>query len=244
MKKMIVFVALNLISFTSLAQDNNKKFKIDLGLFYSQKNLYRGALIWDAPMIGAGPRFTFFNFITLAGPGLTFFKEFLPGQTLSLGLSYFDDNEPGGPFIFFKDEAVDFKNKRGATVDSFIAYEFKLKWMFAAKVELHQDLKRNKGKYLYNEFSTNLIPYIGLGAATGIGNKKNNQYVYGPEGSGGLGHIDYFISHFRKDFLPWGGNLLLKYTRVTITKDTNGNSDFIRGNDSHDQFNIGAFWAL
>lgn len=243
---MKIILTLSLLFFSAglVAQNKNNKVQVDLGLFYSQKSLYRGALIWDSPMLGAGPRFTFFNAITLAGPGLTFFKEFLPGQTLSLGLSYFDDNEPGGPFIFFKDETVDFKNKRGATIDSFLAYEFRFKWMFATKLEFHQDLKRNKGKYLYYEFSTNLIPFVGVGFAAGLGDKKNNQYVYGPDGSGGLGHVDYFVSHFRKGFLPWGGNLLLKYTRVTISKDSNSNADFIRGIDSHDQFNIGAFWAL
>lgn len=241
MSKIVSILLSLLFSITAYAEQN--AVQIDLGVLYSQKRIWRGALIWDSPLLMAGPRFTFFNHLTLAGPSLTFFHEIQKGSKVSIGVSYFDDNEPNGPVIKFKSQEEDFKNTRSATIDTFIKYEFRYKWFFNSSIEYHKDVKRSEGSYTYLEVGTNLIPFIGVGVGQGFGDRSNNLYVYGAGAVGGKTHTEYYVSYFKKELI-FNGNLLLKYSRSKINKKTNIQADRIRGNGSLNQITAGLFWKF
>lgn len=238
-----VFLTLIALLLPYVAKADQGNFQIDLGLFYAHKRLWRGALIWDAPTLMGGPRFTFFNFLTLAGPNISIFHEFEKAGKLSLGASYFEDNEPNGPVIKFKSKDEDFKNSRSATIDTFIKYEYRYKWFFSSSIEYHRDIKRSKGNYSYVEFSTSFIPSISVGVGQGFGDRKNNMYVYGRQAVGGTAHTEYFISYFKKELI-FGGNFLLKYSLSTINKKTNEQADYIRGDGQQNQLTAGIFWKF
>ncbi|PIP88916.1 MAG: hypothetical protein COW01_05000 [Bdellovibrionales bacterium CG12_big_fil_rev_8_21_14_0_65_38_15] len=242
MHKIISIIAFFLLS-TFAAFADQGAVEINLGAFYSHKRIWRGALIWNAPTLMAGPSFTFFNHVTIAGPNLTFFHEIQKGNKVSLGASYFEDNEPNGPVVKFKSQEEDYKNTRSATIDTFIKYEYRYKWFFNTSIEYHKDVKRSEGSYSYIEFATNLIPFIGVGVGQGFGDRDNNQYVYGTGAVGGMTHTEYFVSYFKKELI-WDGNLLLKYSHSKINKKTNIQADRIRGNGSQDQFTAGIFWKF
>tara|TARA_R110000868_G_scaffold379542_2_gene645415 strand:- start:4724 stop:5452 length:729 start_codon:yes stop_codon:yes gene_type:complete len=240
----IVLTALALLfGSISFAQDRSKAVRVNLGVFYSQRSIYRGALIWDGAILAAGPSFILYDRISVGAGGLSAFKRFGEFHTVTIGFSYFDDNEPSGPVLKLSNSVEDYKNQRSATFGSYLKYDYRNEQYIAFSSELHKDLKRHKGLYSYNKLSTSILPFLTLGIAYGIGDSNNNKYVYGPEGTSGGAHFDYLAS-VMLPILPWQGRLIMSYTYITITKSENIAADYIRGLESNEQISLGAMWSF
>jgi hypothetical protein len=221
----------------------NDNIAINLGIFYAEKRIYRGALIWDAPIIAAGPSFTFFKTVQLGAGGLSLGSEIAAGHTLSLGVSTFNDNAPDGPIIKLADDEEDFKNRRRSTIDASLKYEYRFERFFSWSLAYHKDIKRHNGSYLFTGVSTSIIPFITLGTGIGLGDRATNQYVYGAGACGGLGHWDSYASLFLP-ILPWEGRLRVVYNYSTIKKESNAYADFIRGERNNTNLNAMALWSF
>lgn len=242
MKKILV-IATFLFAAPIFSQESSKAVRINLGVFYSQRNVYRGALIWDAPVMAAGPSFVFYDTVSLGAGGLSVFKKLGEMHTFTLGASMFDDNEPSGPILKLKDSVEDFKNKRSSTFGTYIKYDFHFKQYVATSLEFHKDLKRHKGVYTYVKVSTSIVPFVTIGIGHGIGDDRNNHYVYGADGKSGSGHFDMFAS-LMLPILPWSGRLMLNYAYTQITQQQNVDANFVRGRKANDLVSVGALWSF
>lgn len=228
---------------SSYAQQESKPVRTSLNIFYSNKIVYQGALIWDAPFMGIIPSFVFYDMVSIGTGGLSVFKKINEIHTISLGASYFNDNKPGIPIIRLKNGEEDFKNTRGSTYGAYLKYDLKLKPILNLSLLYQKDLKRHHGNYYNGKISTSIIPLLTLGAGAGIGDIRNNQYAYGPTAIKGVGYVEGFAS-LMLPFLPWHGRLMLNYSYSKITQDENRNADYIRGKDSNNIFNSTASWSF
>lgn len=239
-KILLLIVLIN--SVNTFAEDS--WVDITAGAFYRQRSVYRGALIWDAPTLAIGPSFKFFNFISFgAGGGLSFYKRFAERHKVSLGLRAYDDNGPNGPVIELGDEEEDYKNLRGSTFETYLQYDFKYGRYVNTVLTYYKDIKRHKGNFTNLKISTAVIPFFNIGASFGVGDARHNRYLYGPEGTSGLGYYDLFSTLFLP-FLPWKGRLLITYTTSKITQTENQQADYIRGQDRNNNFSVGALWSF
>ena len=242
MMKFLMFVVL-LYMEGSFAQDSGRAVQVSLATVYSHNRIFRGALIWDAPIMAIGPNFTFYNIVSLGQGGLSIFKKIGNHQTISIGLTAFDDNEPNGPVLTLEEREEDFKNQRSSTFGTYLKYDFRFRQLIAISLSYQKDLKRHNGSYLNSRISTSIIPFITLGFGGSLGDKKSNQYAYGPEGISGTGHIETFAG-LMLPILPWRGRLILNYKRTKISKGRNANADYVRGNKTNQNFSIIATWRL
>ncbi|HAZ14502.1 MAG: hypothetical protein A2X86_00395 [Bdellovibrionales bacterium GWA2_49_15] len=241
--KALILVLFLLLRGQLFAQEASQAVKVNIGVVYSEKRLYRGALIWDAPIMAAGPSFIFYNTVSLGQGGLSVFRKFADYHTVTLGASHFDDHKPSGPVLKLKESEEDFKNKRQSTYGTYLKYDFKLKQYLAMALSYHKDLKRNKGNYLNGKISTSIIPFLTLGSGLDLGDAASNKYAYGPEGVSGVGHLDNFAS-ISLPFLPWKGKLMINYNYLIIVHGENKNADFVRGNDTNSNFSVIASWSF
>ncbi|MBF0365629.1 MAG: hypothetical protein HQK50_08655 [Oligoflexia bacterium] len=159
---------------TCFAQDNQRSIRTNLGIFYSTRSVYQGALIWDAPILAAGPSFVFFNTISIGQGGLSLFYKFHEYQTLTIGLSQFSDNPPGFPVVRLKSSNKDFKNQRASTYGAYLKYDLRLKQYLSLTLLYQKDIKRHYGDYFNSKLSPSIIPLLAIGAGMGIGDLRNN----------------------------------------------------------------------
>lgn len=241
MKKFLLL--LFLLNTQSFAQESSDAVRINLGVFYSQNRAYRGALIWDAPIMAVGPSFTFYNRVTLGEGGVSAFANLNENNTIAIGLSSFGDDEPGFPIIKLEEKEENFKNKRATTYETYIKYDFRVKQSLTFSATYHKDLKRHKGNYIESKLTFPLIPFVSIGIAADFGDKAANQYAYGPEGVAGIGNTEQFISAMLP-FLPWGGRLMLNLSQSNISKSKNSNADYVRGNKRNTNFSTIMIWSF
>lgn len=241
--KILVFTLIVLLGSFSFAQKASKKKAVQtsLAIAYSHKRLYRGALIWDAPLVAMGPSFTFYNTLSLGKGGLSIFKNWKRAHKLTLGILPFDDNEPNGPVIKLKKVQEDFKNQRASTFGAYLKYDYRYKKYISISLSYHQDLKRHKGSYFESKISTSVIPFVSLGIGADSGDAASNQFAYGPEGVSGLGHGQAFIN-VMLPFLPGKGVLMLNFSRSQIIQTENTQADFVRGRKTNHNISTVAFW--
>lgn len=242
MKKLLLLFII-LLKTNSFAQDSGDTVRVNLGAFYSQNRAYRGALVWDAPIMAVGPSFTFYNTFTIGEGGLSAFKILNENNTVAVGLSSFGDDKPGFPIIKLEDKKEDFKNKRATTYETYIKYDFRSKQSIKFSATYHKDLKRHKGNYIETKISFPLIPFVSIGVAADLGDKAANQYAYGPEAVSGIGSTEQFIGAFLP-FLPWQGRLILNLSQSNISKSKNSNADYVRGNKKNTNFTSIMAWSF
>jgi len=239
----LFLILLSILIPKAFAQEAPKAVRITVAAVYLSKRIYRGALIWDAPIMAAGPSFVFYDKVSLGQGGLSVFKKFAHFHTATLGATFFNDNQPNGPILKLKNRASDFKNQRGSTYGVYLKHDFKFKRYMATSLTYFLDLRRNHGNYANARISTSMIPFLTVGAGLGWGDLNNNKYVYGPEAMSGLGHIDGFVSAMLPG-LPWHGRLSLNYSLSQIAKITNQQADYIRGNDLNSFVSFAAMWNI
>lgn len=221
-----------------------KDFQFSVASFFSSKIVYRGALIWNSPVMGVGPGLTIYDTITLGRGGLSLKKVF-GEHKLQFGSEMFRDR-PGFPLIKLKNKDLDYKNTREATWGLYLSHEYKKKFdkkFIKFKSSFHKDLNEHDGNYFNFDVSTSLIPLISFGLAGGFGDLKHNQYVYGSGAVDGLAHIDYRVGVFIP-FLPLGGIMIMNYTRSQIALEENVQSSFIRGKKNNSKYSVVAIWSL
>ena len=102
---------------------------------------------------------------------------------------------------------------------------------------------RHSGVYFYSDALFGIAPFVSAGLGAGVGDVRNNQYVYGPEGEGGVGHVDGIVSAMLP-FLPFKGRLILSYRRIQISKQANIDADYVRGEEINRTFSAIALWNL
>lgn len=245
MKKQDVLIALIFLGCgLSYAQESSsKKVQISAAAAYTQRRIYRGALIWDAPIMAVGPGLVLYNTVSLGQGGLSIFKNFNKQHTVRLGFSYFDDNEPSGPVLKLRDSEEDFKNQRRSTFGTYLKYDFKYKQFISTSISYHQDLKRHYGNYFYGSVATSIIPFFSFGTGLGYGSADSNKYTYGPEGKDGFTHFEYFGRAFFP-FLPGKGVLSIIGSVSHIILDENKHADYIRGNSRNNNLSIVASWRF
>lgn len=228
---------------SSFAQQESKDIRTSLNIFYSNKIVYQGALIWDAPIMGIIPSFVFYDTVSIGTGGLSVFKKIDEIHTISLGASLFNDNKPDIPIIRLENRDEDYKNSRGSTYGAYLKYDLKLKPILNLSLLYQKDLKRHHGNYYNGKISTSIIPLLTLGGGAGVGDLRNNQYAYGPTAIKGVGYVEGFAS-LMLPFLPWHGRLMLNYSYSKITQDENRNADYVRGRDFNEIFNSTASWSF
>lgn len=235
-----------MLCFTEFAFINSVFAKVEtsLGAFYSDKRVYRGALIWEAPVAIVAPSFIINDFLSIGqGGGISVFKSFGESQKVTLGYSYFDDNEPNGPVIELGEAEEDFKNKRKPTQGAFLRYDYKRRGVFSLGLEYHKDWMRHSGNYVYIRLGSTITPFFRYGIGAGIGDARHNRYVYGESGEGGVAHQDIHLGLFLP-FLPWRGVLMMNWTRTQISQRENINAEFIRGKEINRAFSVIAVWRF
>ncbi|MBJ00962.1 MAG: hypothetical protein CME67_06995 [Halobacteriovoraceae bacterium] len=233
-----LILVLALFGFSTKAQVD-----ITLASLYSDKRVYRGALVWDEAIFGVAPNFVFFKKINLGRGGLSYFVSPSEGITYRIGYNYFDDNRPGGPFVQLGESEEDFKNQRAPTSELYFELNLRKGRGFSSNIQLSKDILRHSGVYFYSDALFGIAPFVSAGLGAGVGDVRNNQYVYGPEGEGGVGHVDGIVSAMLP-FLPFKGRLILSYRRIQISKQANIDADYVRGEEINRTFSAIALWNL
>lgn len=218
-------------------------FEVSLNALYSQKRVFRGALIWDAPTLMVLPSFDLFNMINIGrGGALAIYRQY-ENHRFSIGIRPFEDNGPSAIAIKLKNSNEDFKNQRSSSLETSFQYEYRLRPYFRGTINYHKELIRHYGNYLQLGTRLSPFPLTNIGVVLGIGDREHNKYVYGPEGSAGLGHTDFNLG-LRLPFLPWHGQLILNLRHSIINKIENFNADYIRGQRKNSILSIMATWRL
>lgn len=238
-KKNLLF--LSILSPVIFAQQSN--IRTNLGVFYSQRRIYRGALTWDAPIMAIAPSFIFFNKISLGQGGLSYFNKFNDYNTFTIGLNAYNDNRPGLPAIRLKDDELDYKNLRKSSTEPYLKYDFRFRQYIATSFSYHKEIKEHYGDYFNLKISTSIIPFITLGTSYGNGDSKHNKYVYGPEGASGYTHQEKY-ANLTLPFIPWQGRLMINYHKSKILKETNVQANYIRGKKYNENFSLALMWNL
>lgn len=241
MNKFLIILCL-FSSFVTFAE-SAKPFKMNLAVAYTHKRVFRGALIWDAPIMGIGPSFVFYDTVSIGGGGFAIYKKFDKRHKISFGSSMFDDNGPNGPVFIIKKKQENFKNKRLGTYGAFFKYEYRFRQFFSAAISYEQDLKVHYGSYLNATLTTSIIPFITLGVVGSTGSTGANTYAYGGEGVSGVGHTEYFAS-LMLPILPYKGIFIFKVARSKIIQEANYNADFVRGNRKNSTGTMLAMWSF
>lgn len=217
---------------------------VSLGAFYTNQLVYRGALIWDAPVAIVAPSFVFYDMVSVGeGGGISLFKVFDEKHKVSLGYSYFDDDIPGGPALKLEGREKDFKNTRKATQGLNIKYFYSYSRKFKLDLAYHKDLRQNIGNYAHIKVASSITPFFRYGAGMGTGDARNNRYVFGEEAVGGVGHVDVHGGLFLP-FLPKQGVLMVNFTYSEVVQDENVKSEFIQGNRVNRTLATIAVWRL
>jgi len=239
MKKILLLTLLVLISSLTFS----KAIQINPGLVFVSQQVRRGVLVWNGSMIIGGPSFVFFDKISLRGQDGLSLQHTVGVHQFRLGIMIFDDSAPQGPVIELGSEKEDYKNLRQATFESTFTYTYNQRGRFSAQLSASKDHKNN-GHYFSLSSNISPFPLWRVGTTFGFGNSKQNRYLYGPEGKGGLGHYDFFTSYMIPWILPKKGVLIMRYTRSQVARGVNRHSFFTRGEYKHDTFFTGAFWRL
>ncbi len=244
MKFLVLLIPLLLLANQPPKPRPKKDFQFSAVGVFSSKIVYRGALIWNSPIMVIGPGLTIYDTLSLGRGGLNLKKQ-LGEHKLQFGSEFFND-EPGFPLIKLKSKDLDFKNTRQSTWGLYLTHEYKKKFeknFIKFTSSFHKDLNEHHGNYFYFDAQASFIPLISLGIAGGFGDLRNNTYVYGTGALGGLAHIDYKLGVFIP-FLPWGGIMIMNYTRSQIAQDENVFSSYIRGKKSNSKYSVVAIWSL
>ena len=212
------------------------------GVIYSEKRIHRGALIWDAPIIALTPNITLFDIFTIGpfGGGFNLTNKRSPHK-LFLGFTQFDDR-PNGPIIKLKPIPDDYKTQRGQTFETLLRYDYWLDRWLNFSLAYHKDVKLHRGNYAHTGLSIRFY-FLTIGTAIGLGDRRHNQFLYGPEGEKGVATRESFAS-LALPILPLKGTLMGSFTYTTIPNDKNAYADYIRGQRNNTNFTVGAHWKF
>lgn len=233
--KILLFILL-FITVSAFAQNANKS-SVTLGALYTSNMIYRGALIYDAPLVIPIFNFVYRDFITMSGNGLSFYKRFGKHSTFAVGPSFFK-NKPIG--MITRESDKEFIKQRHPTHGAFASYNLNLA-KIAMELSYHKDLGRHYGNYYFGRFSYSLLPFVIVGIGYGSGDENNNRYLYGPEAKSGDGHRDLFMSIFWP-FLT--GTLSLNVLNSRVVQTKNQAADYIRGHDSNFNLSTTMTWSF
>lgn len=202
-------------------------------------------MIWDAPIAVAGLSMVLFNTVIIGeeGGGIGLFQKVGTNSRISIGYTYFDDNEPNFPALKMTSKDEDFKNTRTPTYGTYFNFRWNYKRLLLISIAYHKDLKAHHGDYIYSRLMTSAIPFITFGLGLGHGDHKNNKYIYGFDGTYGFGHADFFAS-LRLPLLPGKGQLIVSFRQSSIIKNRNQNADRIRGKNLVRYGTLSAMWNL
>jgi len=221
-----------------------KDFQFSIASFFSSKIVYRGALIWNSPVMAVGPGLTIYDTFSFGRGGLTIKKK-IHNHKFRLGSEMFS-GRPGFPLIKLKDKVLDYKNSREATWGLFLSHEYKKKFdhkFIKLKSSYHKDLNEHHGNYFNLDLSVSVIPLVSFGIAGGLGDLKHNKYVYGSGAISGQAHLDYKVEVFMP-FLPLGGFMIMNYTKAQVSQSENILASRIRGKKSNSKYSLVAIWLL
>lgn len=207
------------------------------GLFYSEKRIHRGALIWDSPILALSPNITLFDVFTIGpfGAGFNLSNKHSPHKFF-IGFNQFNDR-PNGPIIKLKPIPDDYKTQRGLTYETSFRYDYWLDRWLNFSLAYHKDIKLHRGNYGNTGLSIRFY-FLTIGTLIGIGDRRHNQFIYGPEGETGVAHRDSFAS-LALPILPWKGVLITSFTYSTIPNDANAYADYIRGQGNNTNISVG-----
>lgn len=227
-----------LIALTTPLHAEVKDWKFTTGLIYQSSKIYRGAWIWPAPsimpMLGIS-----YKRLSIHGPGLVLN---IPYQKFSFqfGTSYFND---GPPLFPLKKRRKDFRNQRHGVYEAILGGTWEFWPRFKLGLNASKALTNHHGIYGIANLQIPLIPFVSSGYAIGWGNRKANQYAYGPEAISGTAHRDFNIS-LALPFLPWGGILVTKYTTSRIHKTVNKKASYVLPSDKPATLSSMANWTF
>lgn len=235
-------IALLIISLIFSTQCMSAAIDAGIGLFYSEKRIHRGALIWDVPMLAIVPNITLFDRLTVGplGAAFIFTKKESPHRFI-VGYTQFSDR-PQGPIIKLKSIPNDHRTQRGTTSETYMRYDYWFdKWLnFSTSV--HKDLRKHRGVYSNTGIAIRLY-YLTIGTNIGAGDQSNNRFLYGPEGQSGIAHRDSHAT-LVLPILPFNGHLITTFSYSTIPIKKNAYADYIRGEKNNTNLSIGANWKF
>lgn len=217
--------------------------QVDLAAFYSASRVYRGVLIWNAPMVAAGPNIIINDKYGFGRGGISYINNLDKYHRVSFGTNAFDDSEPRFPFVKLVGDSEDYKTRRKPTYGFYAKYEYTFERSFKFEMQFNRDLGRYHSNYLATEFMYSFIPLVAFGINLGFGEKAHNEYVYGEGAKFGHAHNDYFMS-ILFPFLPYNGIMIIKSTIHEVIGKDKYNSDYIRGNNVHSNVSIVSVWKL
>ncbi len=240
--KFCTFFLSALITLQLFAQGANP-ITTSISAVYCNKQVFRGALIWDKPIVAVFPSFTFYNTISINQNGLELQYSPVTNHQLTLGFSKFDDSPPPAIVYRVKDGHADHKNQREDTYFANIKYSVPIAETLTLGIEYSRDLKATNGNYFSSEVIYTVHPLMSFTSGISWGDQKNNRYIYGKGSAAGLGVASVGVSGIIP-FLPFGGVLIPSYSFSQIVQQRNVEADYIRGTSSNNTVSVLASWTL
>lgn len=233
-----LFIFAVLMSSTALAEVVNWSFITG----FNAQTIWRGALIWNRPLILAAPGITLFEKIRL-GPGITY-QEKINDHHFELGFMYINGDKPNGPVIKLSEDVPEYLYDREPAAEWSFGYHYRPKGKIHFEWQAYKEVARHYGYYLYARISQPVLPLIRLFFGRGYGDNRHNKYVYGDNAQSGFNHYDLGLSFF----LPfWLKDNFLVTANFLYSKIDSGNLkslEHIRGNNENNSFRFIAIYRF
>jgi len=170
-----------------------------MGVFSMSNRVHRGATIYGHPFIFPFVSLSFKSrFFVLDGRGARLRYSLSDKFRLMGGISYFTD---GTPLKLFGDQAPH-RNQRDFSLEPWVNLTYALK-VIKFHVRYFQDVIEHFGQYGELRVDLGAPPIFSnkrplmittLGTSLGFGSTAHSQYLYGPEGAGGVSNLGVGLS--------------------------------------------------
>ena len=200
-------------------------------LSYVSQSVYRGALTSSKPSFLPGIIVTYKNFIRVDPTSIQVFKTHDTFE-FGAGLGMFAGD--GSP-LRTEPELNNFRAARKFSTDinAYITWEPIDSLMISTIFS--KGIIQNFGLYSYSSILFPIVPMFSVGAGVGIGDKKNNNYVFGDGATGGVAHYDLLAEFdFPLQIIKetWkNSQIVLTYQQVKISQDKNRRASFVHSDD-------------
>lgn len=237
------FYTLCLIFSSQVYQDSSASVQWSVATLFRSQSFLRGAKTWPNPSLSIGPSLTI-NKFSIQGPNV-FYSAF--GQRdkyqFKSGIRLISD---GDPLFKFDNREEDFRNQRDTSLEAYITggVSFFKRNALSLEFTFSKETIEHKGLFLEAKARYVFLPFTWVNMTLGIGEKKTNQYLYGPSSVSGSAYRSLGLAHMLRNFLPWNGLLFNSIDLLTISQETNRSAEFIRGDDNNLLYGLLAIWRL
>jgi hypothetical protein len=192
---------------------------------YRSSAIFHGALIFDGSVFFPGIGVDFYEKLVVRGPNIEYYKRNGRDRT-SIGIRPFND-DPFGIKLSGSQEPFR-QNERRAFE---LYFNWRKQWKrFTYRFFISHEMFHDNWNYLYQTLTIKALPFTRIGYGHGIGDKRHNQFVYGPNSRSGVAHHDFLVNVFIP-FVPWQGAIIVNYTQPLIYHEENRAGSFVSTSD-------------